>query len=607
MSKHYVHKRRETIQPSFPNNKLSSRPRKKKVTKQEWVEDDLTIYPRVPASAITTPYNQPNPTDNAPSFFTNSFQEIYGGLSPTSNDTDGDGLFDGPNVLASYSLDGKAHTGEGEVLGATYDCPYNIQGDTNGDGILDSGETWLETNPLNPDTDGDSANDGQEIFGFKLTWMKQESDGKIKSTNVTDVKASPVDVKNYWLDTRKTPNVWEMRDLDMDGISDYDETHYAEAYPFITGWANARQAEWELSPDDSPEFNAAQYLESQFNPFMKENVPPIILDMTVVTVEESHTEYGFVKIIDHFYADITLETFDPSPAYMNIEIGTEGYSIYTITGGHHTNSFVINQDHPSMFLYGYVVNLTTWDYTGHYSYLEIEVDGLFSGVIDFLEAIWNGLCGAFSAVADAVAAAMSFLWKMMMAFYMTILSPLFEAMNNTFNNFWAEFEVMVDELFLPHSPEKFVIDPEGTVDKFMNWFKLNSFMSSMLAIGLVIWVLEQGANFALPGLGTVIAFAAGTIWFVSLIKMLEFGTMKLETESGFVPAFTLTDSEMQERMSFLDNAGQLAVAFAIVAVENIMASQIALSSVAKSIFWSAASMILSIMAFSELGREPPGL
>ena len=66
MSKKYIHKRRELILPSFPNNKLSSRPRKRKVEKQEWIEDDLTIYNQVPDSAVFTPWDVPNPTDEAP-------------------------------------------------------------------------------------------------------------------------------------------------------------------------------------------------------------------------------------------------------------------------------------------------------------------------------------------------------------------------------------------------------------------------------------------------------------------------------------------------------------------------------------------------------------
>ncbi len=78
--------------------------------------------------------------------------ELYGGLSPTNNDTDGDGLYDGSDVSADYALDGKDHKGE-----------------------LTAG-----TEQLNPDTDADSITDGQEINGYELTWMEPKDDGPIQ-------------------------------------------------------------------------------------------------------------------------------------------------------------------------------------------------------------------------------------------------------------------------------------------------------------------------------------------------------------------------------------------------------------------------------------------
>jgi hypothetical protein len=62
------------------------------------------------------------------------------------------------------------------------------------------------------------------------------------------------------------------RDVDDDGISDYNETHYSEAYPRLVRWANDKSAETD------GEFNATEYLSNQFNPFVAENIPPMILD-----------------------------------------------------------------------------------------------------------------------------------------------------------------------------------------------------------------------------------------------------------------------------------------------------------------------------------------
>ncbi|MCK5019160.1 MAG: hypothetical protein KAS32_19015, partial [Candidatus Peribacteraceae bacterium] len=296
------------------------------------------------------------------------------------------------------------------------------------------------------------------------------------------------------------------------------------------------------------------------------------------------------------YAEITVELYDPAPTGILLNVGN-GFSISNIPtqseGGYHHYNFAMPLDHPSMYIWGYEVNVTVWDSTNHYSYLEIEVDGLFSGVIDFLEGIWNGLCGVFSAVADAVAEAMSFLWDMMMSFYMAILSPLFEALNNTFNNFWAEFEVMIDELFVPHSPAEFIIDPEGSVNKFMNWFKLNSFMSWMIAIGLSIWIAEQAANVALPGIGTVIAVMAGSIWFCSLIKMLEFAGDRVITEQGSVPAYTAASSADQDAYGALDNSGQLWISILLAFSSKILLNKMP-SSLVNAIGWAAMSMFVSV-------------
>jgi len=53
-------------QPSFPNNRLSTRfPRRKAVTRVTWKEED-PAYATVPPTALSTPWDLPNPTDDAP-------------------------------------------------------------------------------------------------------------------------------------------------------------------------------------------------------------------------------------------------------------------------------------------------------------------------------------------------------------------------------------------------------------------------------------------------------------------------------------------------------------------------------------------------------------
>jgi hypothetical protein len=62
-----IHKCRIIVQPSFPNNRFSTRFRRRKaVTKRVWKEEESSAYFGVPSTALSSPFDIPNPTDNAP-------------------------------------------------------------------------------------------------------------------------------------------------------------------------------------------------------------------------------------------------------------------------------------------------------------------------------------------------------------------------------------------------------------------------------------------------------------------------------------------------------------------------------------------------------------
>jgi len=86
MKKPYPHRRRIIVQPSFPNNKLSTRPRRKKIIKQKTIDYNFTPQFRLPANTIQTPYDQPNPTNNAPTFSQTMNYSDAGIYSPVSPD-----------------------------------------------------------------------------------------------------------------------------------------------------------------------------------------------------------------------------------------------------------------------------------------------------------------------------------------------------------------------------------------------------------------------------------------------------------------------------------------------------------------------------------------
>jgi hypothetical protein len=166
-----IHWRAVKDYPSFPNNRHSTRfPRRRTVTRRVWKEDDFTLSARVPDTALFTPFDIPNPLDNA------------------------------PTLVSHHAI----HYSDAGGYGPANPLP--------GFGPPDPGEPWLQCRPLSPDTDGDSANDGQEFFGYDLVWMSIGAGGTVTQHDVKGVKSDPVDGTNAW------------RDLDQDGISDWAES-----------------------------------------------------------------------------------------------------------------------------------------------------------------------------------------------------------------------------------------------------------------------------------------------------------------------------------------------------------------------------------------------
>ena len=67
MPRKSIHWRAVRDYPSFPNNRRSTRfPRRKAVTKRIWKEEESPAYFGVPNTALSTPWDVPNPTDRMP-------------------------------------------------------------------------------------------------------------------------------------------------------------------------------------------------------------------------------------------------------------------------------------------------------------------------------------------------------------------------------------------------------------------------------------------------------------------------------------------------------------------------------------------------------------
>lgn len=92
-------------------------------------------------------------------------EQIHGSMTdPQNPDSDGDGILDGiedgynPDWASGQNLSIRVHNGW--VDGDGNNLPRGDAGKVWPNGKMDLGETWLETDPNNPDSDGDGLSDG---------------------------------------------------------------------------------------------------------------------------------------------------------------------------------------------------------------------------------------------------------------------------------------------------------------------------------------------------------------------------------------------------------------------------------------------------------------
>ncbi len=110
-----------------------------------------------------------------------------------------------------------------EVTISVNDCDI----DTDGDGLFDGPELTLGTDPNNPDTDGDGINDGDEVGDDIENPLDEDNDGNIDAldSNILDEDSDGVvDQKDPANDNPCIPdNTHNLCDTDEDGITDGDE------------------------------------------------------------------------------------------------------------------------------------------------------------------------------------------------------------------------------------------------------------------------------------------------------------------------------------------------------------------------------------------------
>jgi len=187
---------------------------------------------------------------------------------PSNPDTDGDGIFDG---IEDANRNGWVD-GDGAFLPTTFD-PF--AGRDWPDGVIQPSETWTETDPNNPDTDGDGATDGfSEDKNF---------DGAIEGDTNSDRNYdageawSETDPLNADTDGDGLPDGWEI-DNGLDpldnGVDDFKTVAAGDPATYEHSTLGTLSRNGGGDDPDEDGFTNLQELANGTRPLEDDNVPP---------------------------------------------------------------------------------------------------------------------------------------------------------------------------------------------------------------------------------------------------------------------------------------------------------------------------------------------
>jgi len=181
-------------------------------------------------------------------------------------------------------------------------------------------------------------------------------------------------------------------------------------------------------------FNTTEFLDKQFNPFVTENTPPLIQDISTNTVEHYHYQdyYGIgIKISDGWFAEINLYVTDVAGFSVLFTQKDSGETQF-FTGAAGTQHFytAMGLDYWMDVLVDYKINATCNDTAGNKAYYEQKINGVFGGFLDYLHDIWNNIVGAFSAAWNAVASAINILGTIAQSIIKSLFGDLIDKINS---------------------------------------------------------------------------------------------------------------------------------------------------------------------------------
>jgi hypothetical protein len=404
------------------------------------------------------------------------------------------------------------------------------------------GEAAYTTNRTNPDSDFDDATDGQELHGYNvmISWFEDE---ELKSMNKT-IYGHP------WGAYKQQDNSTYL-DVDDDGITDIDE---------IDPWNSTTEAVVEFIEHFK---NDQEMLDGQFNPFIRESTPPVVINIKVKT----HEKWGWVTIgfipawvLKRAWAEIDLEVIDVAKFYVTVKISSDRVAEFE---GEGLEWFKAELDLTFWELAGrYTVRVEMVDFAGNEldpPYVE-EVDGWFGGVLRMLEALWDFICAVVSAIAEAVMAALAFLidiiLDMIVSLIQSIIDPIVQAMKNAIDGFLFSLGGVLEQALVDY--KKTGTLSENIVQVIMETM-LGSFFAILMGIVTVITVLLIALS-PLPFLDLIVGLIVVLILTVILIALFgqsNFGssgvTPSLPSPLSLGGIFGLAQTYMEENVHSPDD------------------------------------------------------
>jgi hypothetical protein len=324
--------------------------------------------------------------------------------------------------------------------------------------------------------DEDNINDGQEINGYQVTisWYEGEN---LKSKDIT-VYGDP-------MGAYKDPN-GNYLDVDGDGIYDIDEIDPVNSTRLIWYFDT-------LKNDKRPQSDKDELVQNQFNPYIKETIPPKIENIDIKTSAKIKWKtYLFVPypVVKHCWSKIKVEISDVSEFTVTVKVKDNGKYV-TFTGqGNEVFEATIDIDYLKDYLVDYRVKIVASDVSGNEIEWEKKINGIFGGFLDVLNEIWNVIAGAFTAAFELMVAALNFLVDLIIDMVKGMIDAVLAPIVNAMNNWVKSVGLAIDEAFEEHSPSRAMIDPEGAAESIWGGITSGTFFYALMALSIAIIAIQ---------------------------------------------------------------------------------------------------------------------